>query len=222
MRRMESALQAAGYRVCNVAYPSREHRIADLAAHHVAPRIAECVPDAGQPISFVTHSLGGIIVRELERSGKVRTFGRVVMLGPPNHGSEVVDALGDWDLFRTVNGPAGGELGTTPASVPQGLGPAAFEVGVIAGSDSINWINSLIIPGVDDGKVSVESARLEGMRDFVVVEVSHPFLMTDDEVIDQTLEFLNHGCFARDDREPSVGEANACAPPEAPGTSTAP
>ena len=199
MHRMESALHGAGYRVCNIAYPSREQPIAVLASQYVAPSIARCVPDADEPVNFVTHSLGGIIVRELAKAGLVRTFGRVVMLGPPNHGSEVVDALGDWYIFGAINGPAGGELGTSINSVPQRLGPAGFETGVIAGSRSINWINSLIIPGVDDGKVSVQSAKLEGMRDFLVVATSHPFLMTDGDVIKQTIRFLSHGCFARDE-----------------------
>jgi triacylglycerol lipase len=199
MRKMESALEEAGYRVCNIAYPSREHSIAELASTHVAPDIAECVPDRSVSLNFVTHSLGGIIVRELANTGEIKTFGRVVMLGPPNHGSEVVDELGDWSLFGAINGPAGGELGTEAESAPQLLGPARFETGVIAGSDSINWINSLMIPGEDDGKVSIQSAKLEGMRDFLVLPVSHPFLMKDDEVIEQTIHFLTNGSFVHEE-----------------------
>jgi len=210
MHDMEIALQGAGYRVCNIAYPSREHPIADLASRFVAPGIGRCVPDADEPVSFVTHSLGGIIVRELARTELVRNIGRVVMLGPPNHGSEVVDALGDWYLFGAINGPAGGELGTSMSSGPQRLGPATFEAGIIAGSRSINWINSLIIPGVDDGKVSVQSAKLEGMRDFVLVGTSHPFLMTDREVIRQTIRFLTSGCFAHDMQEASSSGTQPC------------
>lgn len=213
MQRMELALQGAGYRVCNIAYPSREHPIAELAAKFIAPRISQCMADAAEPINFVTHSLGGIIVRELAHTGKVRFFGRVVMLGPPNHGSEVVDALGDWSLFNAVNGPAGGELGTTTDSVPQRLGPVAFETGVIAGSRSINWINSLIIPGADDGKVSVESAKLEGMRDFIVIAVAHPFLTNDGDVIKQTIRFLTDGCFAHDGQGESLTGAKSSKSP---------
>jgi triacylglycerol lipase len=195
MNRMEAALQAAGYRVCNIAYPSRKHAVATLAAGHVAPGIARCVPEAGEPVNFVTHSLGGIIVRQLAATGAVRRFGRVVMLGPPNQGSEVVDTLGTWGLFQAINGPAGAELGTTPGSLPLKLGPAPFEVGIIAGSRSINWILSSIIPGGDDGKVSIERAKLAGMRDFIVVPASHPFLMKDDEAIRQTIRFLSCGSF---------------------------
>jgi triacylglycerol lipase len=196
MQQMEAALLNHGYRVCNIGYPSRKHSIADLASRHVAPAIARCVPGKNTPLNFVTHSLGGIVVRQLARSGDVANFARVVMLGPPNHGSELVDALGDWYLFDALNGPAGSELGTGAQAVPQSLGPADFEVGIIAGSSTINWINSLIIPGQDDGKVSLDRARLEGMRDFIVVPVAHPFLMTDDQVIEQTIRFLKYGCFS--------------------------
>jgi len=202
MHRMEAALKAVGYRVCNIAYPSRQHAVATLAAEHVAPAIARCAPDSDQPAHFVTHSLGGIIVRQLAATGAVRRFGRVVMLGSPNQGSEVVDALGTWGLFQAINGPAGAELGTAPGSLPLKLGPAPFETGIIAGSRSINWILSYIIPGEDDGKVSIERAKLAGMRDFIVVPASHPFLMKDDEAIRQTVRFLHCGSFA-----PGSGES---------------
>jgi triacylglycerol lipase len=196
MHDMEQALMRAGYRVCNVAYPSRSHSIADLTSQFVAPAIARCAPDATRPVNFVAHSLGGIIVRELAKAGVPWNFGRVVMLGPPNQGSEVVDSLGSWQLFRFINGPAGKELGTSRNSTPRQLGPATFQVGIVAGTHSINWINSLIIPGVDDGKVSIERAKLDGMQDFIRIGASHPFLMKDREAIKQTIRFLDSGCFA--------------------------
>ncbi len=198
MDRMAASLRGAGYHVCNIDYPSREHTIAVLAAEHVAPQVAACRAEATAPgpVHFVTHSLGGIIVRQLAATGAVQGIGRVAMLGPPNQGSEVVDVLGGWALFRKINGPAGDGLGTGPGSVPQTLGPARFELGVIAGTRSINWILSTYIPGTDDGKVSVQRAQLQGMRDFVTVAASHPFLMRDREAIAQTLRFLAQGCFA--------------------------
>lgn len=215
MDRMARALRGKGYRVCNIPYPSRKHSIGRLAAEFVAPAIVRCDPDPSRPVHFVTHSLGGIIVRELARTGLVRNFGRVVMLGPPNHGSEVVDAIGDWQLFAMVNGPAGAELGTSPYSTPRQLGPAAFQPGIIAGNRSINWINSMLIPGVDDGKVSLESAKLEGMRDFVIVKSSHPLLMNNRTAIAQTLRFLASGCFSHG---PEPVTSGAAAPTPAPSS----
>jgi hypothetical protein len=117
------------------------------------------------------------------------------MLGPPNKGSEAAEKLKSMSAYRWVNGPAGEELGTDSDSLPRGLGPTRLEVGVIAGNRSVNPILSWLIPGVDDGKVSIESAKLEGMRDFLVVSSSHPFLMTNPEVISQTVTFLQSGCF---------------------------
>ena len=208
MERMETSLRAAGYRVCNIAYPSRKHPVAELASRHVAPEVARCA-GRGEPVHFVTHSLGGIIARQLAATGAVQRFGRVVMLGPPNQGSEVVDKLGTWGLFGVINGPAGRELGTAPGSPPRKLGPAPFNLGVIAGSRSINWILSALIPGEDDGKVSVDRAKLEGMKDFIVVRASHPFLMNDDDAIRQTIRFLSCGSF--DHRDGAAAPAGPCA-----------
>jgi len=197
MGRMAASLEAAGFRVCNVAYPSRRHSIRDLAERFVGPAIERACPDPSEPVHFVTHSMGGILARQLAASGCVRSFGRVVMLAPPNQGSEVVDRLGSWRLFKAINGPAGTELGTSPASTPMRLGPAPFELGIIAGNRSINWILSRLTPDENDGKVSVARARLEGMRDFLVVPAAHPFVMRHPVVIEQTIHFLRHGAFRR-------------------------
>jgi triacylglycerol lipase len=121
----------------------------------------------------------------------------VVMLAPPNQGSEVVDKLGWSFLFKWINGPAGNELGTGKNSTPNLLGPAGFPVGVIAGDRSVNWINSLLIPGPDDGKVSVARARLAGMSDFMVIHATHPFIMRNHEAIRQTIHFLREGKFQK-------------------------
>lgn len=197
MARLAGDLRAAGYRVCNVAYPSREHTVEVLAERFVAPAVAACFPRADRPVDFVTHSMGGIVVRYLAAVGAPVAIGRVVMLGPPNQGSEVVDALGGQWLFQALNGPAGTELGTGPGDLPQRLGPAPFEVGVIAGTRSVNGVLSLIIPGPDDGKVSLARAGLVGMADFVALPASHTFMMLDADVLRQTRYFLAHGAFDR-------------------------
>lgn len=194
MAKMEQALQANGYDVCNIDYPSRDHSIAVLAADFVAPAITKCFSDK-QPINFVTHSLGGIVVRQLAATKAVENIGRVVMLSPPNHGSEVVDKLGGFKIFDWVNGPAGKEIGTDDASLPLRLGPATFELGIITGVRSINPFLSMMIPGDDDGKVGVDHAKLDGMKDFLVLRCSHPYIMKSDHAIVQTLQFLKHGQF---------------------------
>ena len=195
MSRMEKALRRAGYEVCNLSYPSRKHPIRELAVDFVGPAVRTCFPENDKPIHFVTHSLGGVLVRQLAAASIEIPIGRVVMLGPPNQGSEIVDRFSDWWMFRKLNGPAGIELGTDEASVPLKLGATSLDVGVIAGNSSINWILSTFIPGQDDGKVSVSRAQLAGMRDFLVVRSSHPFIMRNAVVIEQTLWFLGHGEF---------------------------
>src|ERR1035437_545512 len=99
------------------------------------------------------------------------------MLAPPNQGSEVVDKLGRLSLFRWINGPAGQQLGTSGNSLPNQLPVPPVEVGVIAGTRSINWFLSALIPGPDDGKVSVERTKLAGMADFAAVDTTHTFIM---------------------------------------------
>ena len=189
-------LAEAGYNVCNISYPSRKHTIEVLAADFVLPEIIECVGEDADPIDFVTHSLGGIVVRQLAATDAPIRFGRVVMLAPPNGGSEVVDRLGRWPLFNRINGPAGGQLGTAEDDLPRALGPALFEVGIIAGNRSINPILSTMIKGRNDGRVSIENAKLEGMADFIVVPTSHPFIMQNRKVAEQVGHFLEHGEFS--------------------------
>lgn len=195
MSKLAEVLEAQGYRVCNVAYPSRNHSIAELASDFVLPALQRCVADPHDKVHFVTHSLGGIIVRQLLSTHAVVNVGRVVMLSPPNHGSEVVDKLGGLSVFDWLNGPAGRELGTQADATPSKLGPADFEVGIITGVSSINPFLSLMIPGKDDGKVAVKNAKLDGMKDFLIVRCSHPLIMKSERVITQTLRFLQQGSF---------------------------
>lgn len=192
MAPLDRDLRAAGYPVCNVDYPSRQHAVAVLARDFAAPAIRQCFPGHHGPVHFVTHSLGGLVVRELAASGQVQA-GRVVMLGPPNHGSEVVTALGNQWWFRRGAGPAGQEL--RPHRNDTGPVPLPWALGIIAGNRSVNPVLSLLLPGADDGKVTVASARLPGMSDFLVLPVSHPLLMRNREVRRQTLHFLAEGRF---------------------------
>jgi len=196
MSRLARSLESAGYRVCNLSYPSRKYSIEKLTTEFVAKSIRACTAGTALPVNFVTHSLGGIVVRQLAASAPDIDIGRVVMLSPPNHGSEVVDKLGGLFLFRLINGPAGQELGTDSLSVPRSLGEPRFDLGVITGNRSVNPFLSLLIPGKDDGKVSLESAKLVAMKDFLVISSSHPFIMKNSEAIAQTLYFLRNGAFA--------------------------
>jgi len=195
MARMRRALERQGYRVINVGYDSRKGDIASLAGKSITPALDACAGCAR--IHFVTHSLGGILLRQYLAQHRIENLGRVVMLGPPNQGSEVVDRLRGVPGFRLINGVAGLELGTDAASLPRRLGPAHFDLGIIAGTRSINMFLSSLIPGPDDGKVSVANTRLEGMNDHLEMAVTHPFMMRNRAVIAQVIHYLAHGRFAR-------------------------
>lgn len=193
MRPLEAVLRAEGYRVVNLGYPSRHHGV-DALTDTVEAALEACCAKAG-PLHFVTHSLGGILVRAYAERHGHEGIGRVVMLSPPNQGSEVVDRLDALPVFEWILGPAALQLGTDSTGVAVELGPPPFEVGIITGEVSFNPLFSWWLPGPDDGKVSVESARLEGAEGFLVVPYTHAFIMRKEDVITQVLSFLRDGRF---------------------------
>lgn len=198
MNKLDSKLHDKGYAVANINYPSRTMKIEELAELAVNAGIDQCKELKASPINFVTHSLGGILVRQYYKIHDPVNVNRVVMLGPPNNGSEVVDNLKNVPGYELLNGPAGMQLGTGIDDLPSNLGPVKFELGVIAGTKSINLILSSFLPNPDDGKVSVESAKVEGMCGFISLPATHPFIMKNDAVIKEVLNFLKLGKFVDD------------------------
>ena len=195
MNALGKKLEQSGYRVANIGYPSRQMNIEQLAEFAVKAGIAQCATLDASPLNFVTHSLGGILVRQYYSSHQPENIKRVVMLGPPNNGSEVVDRMKNIPGYALLNGPAGMQLGTDSDSTPIKLGPVNFELGVIAGTRSINLILSSLLPNPDDGKVSVASAKIEGMCGFITLPTTHPFMMKSEPVMAQVISFLRNGRF---------------------------
>ena len=199
MKRIEWALQKAGYRVINQSYPSTQYSIETLADNWLERLLRERIADSNARIHFVTHSMGGIVLRSYLSSHSLERLGRIVMLGPPNRGSELADDLQNNRAYRIITGPAGQQLGTAPAQLPRWLGTVDVELGVIAGDRPLYpWFSS-VFPGAHDGKVTVQSTQLEGMKDFLVVHTSHTWMMCRKQVVQAVLRFIERGQFKPDD-----------------------
>jgi triacylglycerol lipase len=199
MRPLENYLTKSGFQVYNFGYASKE-KAPEVLIDDLGQQVEDCCTEA-PVLHFVGHSLGGILIRAYLARELPPNIGRVVMLAPPNHGSELVDVLRDSAVFRQALGPSAQELGTNPESLPNRLPPPAVELGVIAGTGTVNPIGSIVVPNEDDGMVSLASTRLEGMADFLVVPSSHAFIMRSDDVAAQVVHFLREGRFRHEESE---------------------
>ncbi len=194
MSPLEAPVRHAGFRVVNLGYDSRSQDPEAIVAA-LDPELANCCADAPR-LHFVTHSLGGIVTRAYLAAHRPANLGRVVMLAPPNRGSPLADLVAGSSTLRFLLGSTAARLGTDPASFPNTLPAADFEVGVIAGTASRNPFTALLLDGESDGTVPVASTRLDGMADFITVDSAHTWIMRSDIVAAQTVQFLKNGRFA--------------------------
>lgn len=196
MEPLAKSFRANGFQVLNLAYPSTRAPIETLATQYLGQAVASLAFRPGQKVHFVTHSLGGIVLAHYLQRHAPANLGRVVMLAPPWRGSELADRWRSHFIYRRLTGPAGRQLGTDPSSIPNRLAPATYELGIIAGDRTLNPWTSRIIPGADDGKVSLARARAAGAKDFLVLHATHTFIMRNPDAIRQALGFIGRGRFA--------------------------
>lgn len=199
MEDLQEFLEKKGYTVYNLDYPSTSHTLEKLAAI-VASDIAAKIK-ADKPVHFIGYSMGGIVTRAVLNQFRPDNLGRVVQLASPNNGSEVADFLKDNWLYEKIYGPAGKQLVTNGAGIDELLGTVDYELGVVAGNFSIDPVSSSLIPGADDGKVSVESTKVDGMKDHVLVYASHTFFPQNKDVQKHALEFIRYGSFIKNSNQ---------------------
>jgi pimeloyl-ACP methyl ester carboxylesterase len=194
---MQTAIEAAGFATLNFGYDSRRKPLQSLA-EDMHPAVHRFAHDLGGSVHFVGHSMGGLLTRAYLARYRPQRLGRVVMLGTPNGGSELADRLKNVAVYRAYFGPAGQQLMTERDSATRAiLPPADYPVGIIAGDRSIYPLSSAFLPKPNDGRVSVENTRLDGMIDHIVIRASHPWLVRNRMAIDQTIAFLKQGKFSR-------------------------
>lgn len=198
----ELYLKAQGYDTLGITYPSRRMTLDDLAKWLRTEFLSMPFWGNHPKVHFVTHSMGGLLARRYLSLYKneipAEKIGRVVMIGTPNKGSEVADALKDLSPYKFVFGPAGEEL--TTSSQENNTDFPYYDVGVIAG-DAKWWadpLSAFFFTGPNDGKVSVERSKLEGMRDHMIVKSSHTAMIYRPTVWKQAAHFLKHGEFNHD------------------------
>ncbi|MBV9564797.1 MAG: alpha/beta fold hydrolase [Bradyrhizobium sp.] len=194
LKRMERALRARGFATLNLDYASRKKPL-DALADDIHPAVSDFARRLDGPLHFVGHSMGGLLARVYVAKYRPDRLGRVVMLGTPNGGSEIVDLLQAFPIYRWYFGPAGMQLATRPDCPLAALPALDYPVGIIAGNLSIYPISSFILPRPNDGRVSVASSKLAGMADHVTVRTVHSALPYHPAAIGQTIAFLSDGNF---------------------------
>ena len=197
MGKIEKMLAESGFQVWNQTYPSRTFTIEKLAESHIIKGLLKCQDWGATRIHFITHSLGGILIREYLQTHKIRKLDKIIMLAPPNHGSDVADKLKGNFFFKRIMGPAGQQLGTGKTDKAKSFKPIPGIIGILAGIKSYDPWFSWIFNGPNDGKVSVEATKLEEMGDFLLVNHGHTFIMNGDDVIEQVLHFLENSKFRK-------------------------
>lgn len=190
------ALQKAGYETLAPSYGYRRSMEGILT--YLQPRIDALQAAHPGPFHIVTHSLGGLVARALIARKRPAGLHRVVMLAPPNAGSEVAELLCRHGLDAALLGPVGRQLRTNRlARDMRILGGVDFELGVIAGDRPLMPLPSGLLPRPHDGLVTVAATRIEGMTAHIVLPVDHTRMVLDRRVIAATLAFLQTGAFHR-------------------------
>lgn len=193
MADLEKAFAAQGYDVLNIDYPSRKDTLGNLAAY-IHPQVEDFTKGRAGCLHFVGYSMGGLLTRAYINAYKPKKLCRVVFLGVPQKGSEVADLLKDNFLFDSFYGKAGQEL-VTNVDNDEKFGKITYEAASIAGTWTIDPVSYFIISGPNDGKVSVASTKVDGLKSHLILPVTHTFMPSNKAVIEQSVSFIKDGKF---------------------------
>jgi len=182
------------FEVHNIDYESTYYSFEELV-DKLHKDITKVRTNKKMKINFVGYSMGSLMIRYYIQKYRPENLGRVVMLAPPNKGSEAADFFKDNILFKEIFGEAGQKMGTKEDSIIHQLKEADFELGIIAGDRSVDPISSFVIPGPDDGKVAIDKTKIKGMKEHIIIHTSHTFIIYNDNAIRQTIFFLKNGRF---------------------------
>jgi pimeloyl-ACP methyl ester carboxylesterase len=201
--------------VLSVGYASPR---AGLEVHaDMLNEVIDQLPEA-TTLSFVGHSLGNLVVRRWMANAPAQTLQRVqrmVMLGPPNQGSELARlASRVWFLAVLSDGPTR-QLGADWKEVVNKLAVPPCDFGIVAGGTGDDRGMSMLLPGDDDAIVTVDETRLDGAAGFLLLPVHHAAMMRDKAVQEAAVCFLRNGRFpgpvladSIEDSPPAAGTRN--------------
>ncbi len=206
MQKMAKFLSAKGYEVINIDYASTKYDLEKLA-DNLAIQLAD-IANSDRNINFVTHSMGALLARIYINKYRPQNLGRVVQIAPPNNGSEIADLLQNNILFKFFYGPAGKQLITDQSEIKTLLGEINYELGIIAGNRTLDPFSSAIIPGRDDGRVSIKNTKIEGMKDHIIIASNHTFIINNKQTLFQVDYFLSNGKFFRNNKDSKKNKNN--------------
>lgn len=172
------------------AYPSMSTDI-DTIAKNLYEKI---LSDDVDSISFVTHSMGALVVRAmyqyLDSTTRFPHIYRIVMIAPPNQGSPVADFVSQFELLNRIGGPNLENLTTDEETGASKYPVPSCEIGIIIGTRS-----TPLLKGENDGLVQAEDAKLGVEQDMVFVKSLHQTLLSKKEVAKFVYNFLKNRQF---------------------------
>jgi pimeloyl-ACP methyl ester carboxylesterase len=193
MSLMRRSIERCGYRAISYSYPSIR-----LGLQENAQRLARFCRELGVPRAhFVGHSLGGLVVLCLLEQAAGLVPGRIVLLGPPYAGCHAAHRLGRLPGGRAALGRSIPEWLESGRPAPHG----GHEIGVICGNVrfGLGCLVAPDLPAPSDGVVSAAETHVPGMRDHIVLGVSHSGMLVSRAVARQVCAFLHRGAFAKDE-----------------------